>query len=110
MLRLPGDDCSDLCDSGYMTRRDLMRIGGAGFLGLTLGSVFEMQAIAREAVKSAPGWAKAKSIIMLYLQGGPIFPHTNCRRVLFRFRVLLKCPAKPSRLPWLLLRKPPHHL
>ncbi|HIC22799.1 MAG TPA: DUF1501 domain-containing protein, partial [Planctomycetes bacterium] len=24
-----------------------------------------------EAVKSAPGWAKAKSIIMLYLQGGP---------------------------------------
>ncbi|RUA09991.1 MAG: DUF1501 domain-containing protein, partial [Bacillota bacterium] len=49
----------------------LMRIGGAGFLGLTLGSVFEMQAIAREAVKSAPGWAKANSIIMLYLQGGP---------------------------------------
>lgn len=48
-----------------------MRIGGAGFLGLTLGSVFEMQAIAREAVKNAPGWAKANSIIMLYLQGGP---------------------------------------
>jgi hypothetical protein len=54
-----------------MTRRDLMRIGGAGFLGLTLGSVFEMQAIAREVVKGAPGWAKANSIIMLYLQGGP---------------------------------------
>lgn len=71
MLRIPGDDCSDLCDSGMMTRRDLMRIGGAGFLGLTLGSVFEMQAIAREAVKSAPGWAKANSIIMIYLQGGP---------------------------------------
>ncbi len=48
-----------------------MRIGGAGFLGLTLGSVFEMQAIAREAVKNAPGWAKANNIIMLYLQGGP---------------------------------------
>ena len=48
-----------------------MRIGGAGFLGLTLGSVFEMQAIAREVVKGAPGWAKANSIIMLYLQGGP---------------------------------------
>jgi len=48
-----------------------MRIGGAGFLGLTLGSVFEMQAIAREVVKSAPGWAKANSIIMIYLQGGP---------------------------------------
>ena len=71
MLRIPGDDCSDLCDSGMMTRRDLMRIGGAGFLGLTLGSVFEMQAIASEAVKSAPGWAKANSIIMIYLQGGP---------------------------------------
>ncbi len=71
MLRVPGDDCSDLCDSENMTRRDLMRIGGAGFLGLTLGSIFEMQAVAREAVKSAPGWAKAKSIIMVYLQGGP---------------------------------------
>ncbi|MGE4620353.1 MAG: DUF1501 domain-containing protein [Planctomycetota bacterium] len=71
MLRIPGDDCSDLCDSGLITRRDLMRIGGAGFLGLTLGSVFEMQAVAREAVARAPGWAKAKSIIMVYLQGGP---------------------------------------
>jgi len=48
-----------------------MRIGGAGFLGLTLGSVFELQAMAREVVNGAPGWAKAKSIIMVYLQGGP---------------------------------------
>ncbi|MBT5737372.1 MAG: DUF1501 domain-containing protein [Planctomycetes bacterium] len=71
MLRVPGDDCSDLCDSGQVTRRDLMRIGGAGFLGLTLGSVFELQAMAREVVNGAPGWAKAKSIIMVYLQGGP---------------------------------------
>ncbi len=71
MLRVSGGDCSDLCDSGQVTRRDLLRIGGAGFLGLTLGSVFEMQALAQEAVTHAPGWAKAKSIIMLYLQGGP---------------------------------------
>lgn len=71
MLRLPGDDCSDLCDSGSITRRDLLRVGGAGFMGLTLGSIFEMQALAKEAVKHAPGWAKAKNIIMLYLQGGP---------------------------------------
>ena len=71
MLRLPGDNCSDLCNSGRITRRDLLRVGGAGFMGLTLGSIFEMQAVAKEAVKHAPGWAQAKNIIMLYLQGGP---------------------------------------
>jgi len=62
MLRIPGDDCSDLCDSGVITRRDLLRVGGSGFMGLTLGSIFEMQALAKEAVKTAPGWAKAKNI------------------------------------------------
>ena len=40
-------------------------------MGLTLGSIFEMQALAKEVAVNAPGWAKAKSIIMLYLQGGP---------------------------------------
>jgi uncharacterized protein (DUF1501 family) len=55
-----------------MTRRDLLRVGGAGMLGLTLGSMFQLQARAKESGSAGgPGWGKAKSIILCYLQGGP---------------------------------------
>ena len=41
-------------------------------LGLSLGSVLELQdASAKEGISGGPGWGKAKSVIMLYLQGGP---------------------------------------
>jgi hypothetical protein len=39
-------------------------------LGLTLGSLLRLQAHAAET-GSGPGWGKAKSIILVYLQGGP---------------------------------------
>ena len=39
-------------------------------LGMSLGGMLEMQA-SQEANIGGPGWAKAKSIIMIYLQGGP---------------------------------------
>jgi hypothetical protein len=41
-------------------------------LGMSLGTLFQAKALA-EAKKEnhAPGWGKAKSIIMVYLQGGP---------------------------------------
>ncbi len=73
MLHIPGGNCSDLCDKNLkMSRRDLLRVGGAGMLGLSLGQLFELQAKAKEASKGGgPGWDKAKSIIMIYLQGGP---------------------------------------
>ena len=49
MIRIPGGTCSDLCDPHLkMTRRDLLRIGGAGMLGLSLGSLFKLQAMAAE--------------------------------------------------------------
>jgi len=45
MIKIPGGTCSDLCDPNLkMTRRDLLRIGGAGMLGLSLGSLFRLQA------------------------------------------------------------------
>ncbi len=78
MLRIPGQLGKDLCDAGSgMTRRDLLRVGGASFLGLSLGDILQLQA-AQAATNSpqafagsGPGWNKAKSVIMVYLQGGP---------------------------------------
>jgi len=73
MLVIPGQPGKDLCDRQLgITRRDLLRIGGSGMLGLTLGSMFRLEAGAKESGGGGgPGWGSAKSIIMCYLQGGP---------------------------------------
>ena len=74
MIIVPGRPGKDLCDSQLgVTRRDILRIGGSGLLGLGLGSMLELQAVAARADQTnrGPGWGKAKSIIMVYLQGGP---------------------------------------
>jgi hypothetical protein len=73
MIVIPGQAGRDLCDPHLgVSRRALLRIGGSGLLGLTLGQMFNLKARASEAtVMHAPGWGKAKSIIMVYLQGGP---------------------------------------
>src|SRR6185436_1847761 len=71
MIVVPNEAPRDGCRHG-MTRRDVLRYGGSGVLGLSLGSMFGLQAKAQEAKKvGGPGWGKAKSIIMCYLQGGP---------------------------------------
>jgi hypothetical protein len=74
MIKITGGTCSDLCDPQLkMTRRDLLRVGGAGILGLSLGSLLRLQAMAGEPGKKAggPGWGAAKNVVMIYLQGGP---------------------------------------
>src|SRR4029450_13307711 len=79
MFRIVGPSSKDLCDAHLRpSRRDLLRVGGAGMLGLSLGSLLKLQAAQAAgtatpaaAVGSGPGWGKAKSIIMVYLQGGP---------------------------------------
>ena len=71
MIRIPGALGKDLCDNSLgLTRRDILRVGASGMLGMSLGGMLEMQA-SQEAKIGGPGWAKAKSIIMIYLQGGP---------------------------------------
>ena len=75
MFVIPGSRGKDMCDPGLgLTRRDLLRVGGSGMLGLSLGQILNLQARAATAnapIGGTPGWGKAKSVIMVYLQGGP---------------------------------------
>jgi len=74
MWIIPGRPGRDLCDPNLgITRRDVLRVGGSAFAGLTLGGMLKADdASADEATSdSGPGWGKAKSVIMIYLQGGP---------------------------------------
>ena len=57
-----------------MSRREFLRVGGAGILGLSLGDVLRLQAQAQtpsDPSKPKNGWGQAKSVIMIFLQGGP---------------------------------------
>jgi hypothetical protein len=81
MLVIPGQAGKDLCDRHLgVTRRDVLRVGGSTMLGLSLAGILKSEAAAKEAKKEShsasstnggPGWNRAKSVILLYLQGGP---------------------------------------
>lgn len=73
MLRIEGPAGKDLCDKQLgVTRRDILRVGGSGLFGLSLGSMLQLQdASANSGALGGAGWGKAKSVIMVYLQGGP---------------------------------------
>ena len=70
MLVIPGRTSKDTCDG--VTRRALLRVGGSAMLGLGLPGLLRLQqAKATEGPAGGPGFGKAKSVILLYLQGGP---------------------------------------
>ena len=73
MFRILGSMGKDLCDQHLRTsRRDILRVGGAGMFGLSLAPMLQLRAHASAtAHHGGPGWGKAKSIILIYLQGGP---------------------------------------
>ncbi|RIK72114.1 MAG: DUF1501 domain-containing protein [Planctomycetota bacterium] len=58
-----------------MTRRELLRVGGSSLLGLSLADMLRMEQTAASspaAGGAAPrGFGGARSVIMVYLQGGP---------------------------------------
>jgi hypothetical protein len=66
MLRIRASGAR-LCDG--LTRRDLLHVGGLGALGLSLPQLFHAQAAG--ASESTPGGGRAKSVIVLFLMGGP---------------------------------------
>lgn len=70
MLSIPGR-LSYLCDGP--SRREFIRVGGAAMMGLSLPNILALEAKAKtEGVNiKHPGYGKAKSVIMLFLQGGP---------------------------------------
>ena len=70
MLVIPGRAGKDTCDG--VTRRELLRVGGSAVLGISLAHIFGLQkAQAKQGGAGGPGFGKAKSVILLYLQGGP---------------------------------------
>src|SRR5215470_20261945 len=73
MLVIPGQPGRDTCDG--ITRRELLRVGGSALLGVSLANLFQLQeAAAKSSEGSAyggPGFGKAKSVLLVYLQGGP---------------------------------------
>ncbi len=74
MFTIPGP-MRRLCD-GSLTRREWLQIGGCGLLGLSLPNVLQQTARASTETKSGGrGWGKTKSVIFVFLQGGP--PHLD---------------------------------
>lgn len=74
MLRIPGQSGKDNCDKGVgPSRRDILRVGGSAMMGMSLGQMMELQSAQanNETSGGGPGWNKAKSVILVYLQGGP---------------------------------------
>ncbi|MFN5973628.1 MAG: DUF1501 domain-containing protein [Planctomyces sp.] len=74
MLVLPGNYGQDTCD-GY-SRRAVLRVGSSAIAGLSAATLLEKAAGAaeisdEEARYGGKGFGAAKSVIMLYLQGGP---------------------------------------
>ncbi|HAW32039.1 DUF1501 domain-containing protein [Gimesia maris] len=74
MLIIPGQPGKEVCESrNQISRRDLLRVGGSGMMGMGLGSMLQLQEAAANSNEGGggPGWAKAKSVILIFLQGGP---------------------------------------
>ena len=73
MLVIPGQYGKDTCDG--FSRRELLRIGGSAAFGLTLPAILRATSAKAASTEApgygGPGFGKAKSVILLYLQGGP---------------------------------------
>ena len=73
MLVIPGQYGKDTCDG--FSRRELLRVGGSAVFGLSLHGLLRATSAQASTETPAnyggPGFGKAKSVILLYLQGGP---------------------------------------
>src|SRR5262249_18983425 len=77
MLHLLKNTPTVLCDR--ISRRDWLRVGGLGILGLSLPALLraedpQRRPRTRQLAAPGPGSGRAKACIMLYLAGGPSQP------------------------------------
>ena len=70
MLVIPGA-CGRTCDG--VSRRDFLRVGSLGLFGVSLAKVLALQKVqaSTSALAGMKGFGSAKSVIILFLQGGP---------------------------------------
>src|SRR3954451_9916358 len=71
MLSIPGQPGAT-CDG--VSRRELLRVGGAGLLGLSLANLLQLEAMGAASPLGAAqrnGFGTAKNFIFVFLQGGP---------------------------------------
>src|SRR4051794_24844518 len=74
MLSIPGQPGAT-CDG--VSRRELLRVGGARLLGLSLANLLQLEAMGAGAGAGAldaakrTGFGTAKNFIFVFLQGGP---------------------------------------
>src|SRR3954451_13082149 len=71
MLSIPGQPGAT-CDG--VSRRELLRVGGAGLLGLSLANLLQLEAMGAASPLGAAqrnGFGSAKNFIFVFLQGGP---------------------------------------
>ena len=69
MLVINGRPAKDTCDG--LTRRELLRVGGAALAGLSLPNLLRWEKAHAGGLEGSPGWGRAKNVILIYLQGGP---------------------------------------
>ena len=68
------------CTEAELGRRDFLRVGSVGVLGLSLSQVLELESVMAAGSKAASGAGKAESCIMLWLGGGPSQVDDESRR------------------------------
>src|SRR5437763_6525736 len=69
LLSIPGQPGAT-CDG--VSRRELLRVGGAGLLGISLAQLLQLEALgAPAAAGMRPGFKTAKNFIFIFLQRGP---------------------------------------
>ncbi|MEW5979473.1 MAG: DUF1501 domain-containing protein [Acidobacteriota bacterium] len=60
-----------VCDSKALRRRDFLRVGSLGLLGINLSQYLRLQSATAAALGQRSLKAKAQSCILLWLEGGP---------------------------------------
>ena len=71
MLRIPGR-LTATCEG--VSRRDFLQVGSLGLMGMQLSQILALQETSQAATSrfaGAQGFGAAKSVVLLFLQGGP---------------------------------------